>query len=100
MRSAVILAAAAAAVSLAATQPAAAWGDDTPGVGSVYVHHHVYGPVRYKHVYHLHKRGPEHVHVVHFPYGYRKHTAGGYFAPWHDPRGYGHRWYWMGSQWR
>jgi hypothetical protein len=98
MRRAIFMTVAAAAVGLGVSQPAAAW-DDSHGVGSVYVHHHVYGPVRTKHVYHLHKAGPEHVHVVHFPYTYRRHTAGGYFKPWHDPRGYGYRWYWWGSRW-
>jgi hypothetical protein len=91
MRS-IIWMAAACAVGLAVSQPAAAW-DDTHGVGSVYVHHHYYLPPRYKHVRHFHST-TEHVHVVHFPYRYRPYTRGSYFAPWHNPRAYGYRWYW------
>jgi hypothetical protein len=95
-----VLAAAVAALGLGLSQPAAAGGWDdsyTRGRyyghgGTVYVHHHVFAPPRYRHVYHFHKPGPRHVHVVHYPgyaYGYR-----GYFAP----RAH-YRWRWYGGWW-
>jgi|GEM_PF-6356578 len=56
--------------------------------GTVYVHHHIYAPPRYRHIYHYHSPAPRHVHVVHYaPYAY----GAGYFAP----RRY-HRWHWYG----
>jgi hypothetical protein len=93
------LAIAAAALGFAAgSQPAAAFDDSYPryypryyaGYGSsVYIHHHVYLPPRYRHVYHFHRPGPVHVHVVHgggAPWGWRysygpRIRLGGYFAP-------------------
>lgn len=108
MRRILVLAMAVSALSLAIPRPAAAL-DDSHGVGSVYVDHTVYGPFRAKRVHrvrhhhrHRHhaKSGGEHIRVVSFPYRYHRHTAGGYFAPWHDPRAYGEAWYWKGSSWR
>lgn len=91
MRTRLVLAIAAAALGLGLSQPAAAGGWDEgyyPApyyrggcCGSrVYVHHHIYAPPAYRHVYHFHRPGPRHVHIVHYPgypYGYHR----GYFAP-------------------
>jgi hypothetical protein len=91
MRKGLLLATAVAALGLGASQPASAGGwDDSyccgyPGGGPVYVHHHIYGPTVYKHVYHYHAPGPRHVNVVQYP-GYRYgHRRGDYF---------GARYYW------
>lgn len=67
MRARLILAALAAAAGFGFSQPAAAGGwDDTHCCGgTVYIHHHVYYPSRYKHVYHVHRPAPRHVHVMH-----------------------------------
>jgi hypothetical protein len=117
MRLTLIPALAAALLGLSAIQPAQAggWDDSNPvptccapyaPPGTVYVHHHVYAPVRYKHIYHLHRSGPRHVHVVHTPAapcyepcGYRRRAYywGGYFAPGY--RGYQHAyWGWRGRR--
>lgn len=65
MRSLSVLAFAAALLgfSIGASQPAAAGWDDSHGYGTIYIHHHVYYPGRFRHVYHIHKPGPRHVHV-------------------------------------
>jgi hypothetical protein len=98
---------AAAVLILGMLQPAGAWGwDDTHPrynhyrpAGTLYVHHHVYLPYRTKHIYHYHRPGPRHVHVVETPCvapcaGYRSPYfayLGGYFAP----RAY---WPWAGRR--
>ena len=67
MRARLFLAIAAGALGLAFSQPAAAGGwNDGYGccAGTVYVHHHVYAPVRYRHIYHRHVPGPRHINVV------------------------------------
>jgi hypothetical protein len=63
MRPAMILASATIALVLGVTLPAQAWNDGR-GYGTVYVHHHIYAPLRYKHVYHIHGLGPYHVNVI------------------------------------
>jgi len=97
MRARLIMAAAAAALGFGFSHPAAA-GFDGCCEGTVYVHHHVYAPARYRHVYHVHTPGPRHINVVD-PY------AGGCCGPvyarrsWDDyffPR---YRWYWRGRTW-
>jgi len=93
MRSTGFLAIAAAAFGLSISQPATAW-DDSYVSGTVYVHHHYYAPLRYKHLYHLHKPGPRHIHVVHGPCGYRHRDAGGCFAPWGYRHAYYYRRFW------
>lgn len=75
------LAATALGLGLGLTQPAVAGWDDTHGNGTVYVHHHVYAPYRYRHVYHHHRPGPRHVHVVHYrddPYAWHYKSRGYY----------------------
>ena len=97
MRARLLVAFAAAGLALGLSQPAAAggWDDGSCCEGSVYVHHHVYAPVRYRHLYHVHRPGPRHVNVVHYPYaadccGRVYYRSWDYFAP---PR---YRWYWRG----
>jgi hypothetical protein len=101
MRARLILAIAAGALGFGFSQPAVAggWGDDYCCAGGrTYVHHHVYYPPRYRHIYYVHKPGPRHVHVVHGGevccgprhYGYR---YSGYFA-----RPYFYRWQWRGGR--
>ena len=97
MRARLIMAAAAAALGFGFSQPAAAGGWDDSYAGTVYVHHHVYAPVRYRHIYHVHKVGPRHINVVHPyavgccapAYAYR---SWDYFAP-------HYRWHWRGRHW-
>jgi hypothetical protein len=113
-----LLGLAAAALGLGFGQPAAAggWDDTYPRYGTVYVHHHFYAPVRYKHVYHLHVPGPTHVHVVHDPYawsykpvGYYPYYGSAYWVPraymryryryypaWGYPLYRPYKWYWAG----
>jgi hypothetical protein len=67
MRPSMILASATIALGLALTPPAKAWDGNQGVYGTVYVHHHIYYPVRYKHVYHIHRPGPYHVNVIHYP---------------------------------
>jgi hypothetical protein len=88
MRAIMYRAVAAAAAGFGLSQPAAAGGWDYECCGgTVYVHHHVYYPPRYVHVYHHHKpRGARHINVVHYPYG-----CCDYVAPW---RVYHWRRYW------
>ena len=100
MRARLILAGAAAALGLGLSQPAAAGGWDDSYCcegGRTYVHHHVYQRPHYRHIYHVHKPGPRHVHVVHpgdccgtryYGYGYP-----GYFA-----KPYFYRWQWRGRR--
>ena len=100
MRARLILAAAAAALGFGFSQPAAAGGWDEGGccAGTVYVHHHVYAPVRYRHIYHVHTPGPRHVNMVH-PYAYGPGCCAPRYAfgyrSWDfwAPR---YRWYWRG----
>ena len=72
MRARLIMAIAAAGLGFGFSQPAAAggWDDSCCCAGTVYVHHHVYAPVRYRHIYHVHTPGPRHINVVH-PYAGR-----------------------------
>lgn len=81
----------------AAGQPALAGGDccHGPGYGSadVYIHHHVYlPPRRIKHVYHVHRPGPYHVHVV--QYANNPYVGGTYWRPryYYRWRGYDRGW--------
>ena len=98
MRARLLMATAAAALGFGFSQPAAAggWHDGACCQGTVYVHHHVYYPPRYRHIYHVHTPGPQHVNVVHYPYAY----GPGCCAPVHAYRAwdYGprYRWYWRG----
>ena len=93
MRLTATLALAAAALGLGVSQPAAAF-DDTHGVGTVYIHHHVYYPPRYVHVYHHHRPAARHINVVHYAHdccGYGHGRGYGFFAPrrsyyWHGFR--------------
>jgi hypothetical protein len=85
------LAAAVLGLGLATSEPAKAGGDDTYGYGTVYVHHHVYAPNRYKHLYHYHQGGPRHIHVVNGGYdphawsyktrGYYPYYGSSYWVP-------------------
>ena len=79
MRARLIMAAAVAGLGFGFSQPAAAggWDDSSCCAGTVYVHHHVYAPVRYRHVYHCEP-----------VYAYR---SWDYFAP--------RYWYWRGRHW-
>jgi hypothetical protein len=86
------------ALGLAFSQPAAAggWHDSYGtsygyGTGNVYIHHHVYLPPRYRHVYHVHRPGTAHVHVVHAP-------RAGCCGTWGHAHPYRHfRWRWHGQ---
>jgi hypothetical protein len=99
MRARLIMAAAAAALGFGFSQPAAAggWDDSSCCEGTVYVHHHVYAPIRYRHVYHVHRAGPRHINVVDYPYNYGccgpayTHRSWNYFAP-------HYRWQWRGRR--
>jgi hypothetical protein len=90
MRSRLIMAALAGGAALALSQPAAAFDDSHCCAGTVYVHHHIYKPARYKHVYHLHRPGPRHVHVYHHADGCcavpprRNYFAAGYRWQWRN----------------
>jgi len=55
-----------AALLIGLAGPAAAW-DARHGETTLYVHHHVYLPLRVRHVVHYHALGPRHVNVVHVP---------------------------------
>ena len=97
MRARLIMAIAAGGLGFCFSQPAAAWDDGYCCEGSVYVHHHVYAPIRYRHIYHVHTPGPRHINVVH-PY------AGGCCAPVYAYRSWDYfapryRWYWRGRHW-
>jgi hypothetical protein len=101
MRARLIMAAAVVALGFGFSQPAAAggWHDGDCCSGSVYVHHHVYYPPRFRHIYHVHTPGPLHVNVVHYPYAFGccgslyAYRSWDYVAP---PR---YRWYWRGRHW-
>ena len=101
MRARLVMAIAAAALGFGFgfSQPAAAggWYDGGCCAGTAYVHHHVYAPIRYRHIYHVHTPGPRHINVVH-PY------AGGCCAPVYAYRSWDYwapryRWYWRGRHW-
>ena len=84
MRWKLVLAAAAVVASCGFALPAMAGGwDRSPCCGgTVYVHHHVYYPPVYKHVYHLHRPDAGHIHIV--EYGgppYRACCATAYLYP-------------------
>jgi hypothetical protein len=94
MRLSVIMAVTAAALGFGLSQPAAAGGWDDSHCcyggygGKVYIHHHVYAPPRYVHVYQFHRPAARHYHVVNFRPG-----CCNYFAPrrahrWHHFRRY------------
>ena len=52
------------------SQPAAAGGRDHGCCGgNAYIHHHVYYPPRFVHVYHHHMPAARHFHVVHYRHG-------------------------------
>ena len=92
MRMPMIMAVTAAALGfgLGFSQPAAAGGWDRGCCGgNTYIHHHVYYPPRFVHVYHHHMRAARHLNVVHY-----RHGCCGYFAPRRAYRGYGFRRYW------
>lgn len=100
MRARLIMAIAAAGLGFGFSQPAAAggWDDSACCEGTVYVHHHVYAPARYRHVYHVHTPGPRHINVVDYPYNYGccgpvyAYRSWDYFAP-------RYRWQWRGRGW-
>ena|SRR3979490_2067622 len=98
MRARLIMAMAAAGLGFGFSQTAAAggWDDSYCCQGTVYVHHHVYYPPRYRHIYHVHTPGPLHVNVVH-PY------AAGCCAPVYTYRSWDYfapryHWYWRGRR--
>lgn len=87
-------------LGVATPQPAAAWDDRRVyyggyASGDIYVHHHVYAPRRVKNVYHVHRPGPYHVHVVYYdrtPYVWYN-ARGSAFGPrYYKWRGYYGRW--------
>jgi len=99
MRARLVMEIAAAALGFGFSQPAAAggWYDGGCCEGTAYVHHHVYAPIRYRHIYHVHTPGPRHINVVH-PY------TGGCCAPVYAYRSWDYwapryRWYWRGRHW-
>jgi len=47
---------------------AGGWDDSYCCAGTVYVHHRVYCPPRYRHISHVHAFGPRHVNVVDYPF--------------------------------
>jgi hypothetical protein len=87
MRLTMIMALALAALGFGLSQQAAAGGWDHGCCGgNVYIHHHVYYPPRFVHVYHHHRPAARHLNVVHYNY-----DCCGYFAPrrawrWHYRR--------------
>ena len=92
MRMRLIMAVAAVALGfgLGFTQPAAAGGWDHGCCGgNLYIHHHVYYPPRFVHVYHHYRPAARHINVVHYGYG-----CCGYYAPRRAYRWHGHRRYW------
>jgi hypothetical protein len=83
MRLTMIMAVAAAAVGLGFSQPASAGGwDDGCCGGNVYIHHHVYYPPRYIHVYQYHRPFARHINVVHYGYDCCGYAARGAYR-WH-----------------
>ncbi len=83
--------AALAGLSWAASQPAAAFDDTYPRPVPLYrsavtIHHHIYLPPRYRHVYHIHRGGPEYayfepIRARRWGWRYEEVRLGGYFAP-------------------
>ena len=68
MRVAMFVGVAAAMLGFGSGQPASA-GELGPGCcgDRVFIHHHVYAPPRYMHVYHYHRPiGARHLNVVHY----------------------------------
>ena len=104
MRARLFLAAAAGALGFAFSQPAAAggivWDDGYCCAGTAYVHHHIYAPIRYRHVYHVHRPGPRHINVVHYPPGCcgPAYYAYGYGYPGYLAAPYYYRWQWRGRR--
>lgn len=87
MRALAVLAFAAAVLgfSFGASQPAAAW-DDSHGYGTIYLHHHVYHPGRFRHVYHIYKPTRRYAAI-------RRRASYGYGASSYWPRHH-YRWAW------
>lgn len=84
-----LLAGLAAAVTLAFAAPASAGGWDwrhDDRYSDVVVHHHVYAPPRYVHVYHVYRPAPRYVHVI--GYEHAGYAAYRFAHPYH----YGHYW--------
>jgi hypothetical protein len=84
MRMIMVAMAAALGFGLGSSQPAAAGGRDPGCCGNAYIHHHVYYPPRFVHVYHHYRPAARHYNVVHYNYV----CCGGY-APrrhWHGYR--------------
>jgi hypothetical protein len=94
MRWKLLLAAAIAVIGFNFSQPAEAGGDARCCGGVVYVHHHVYFPPVFRHVYHLHRPDAQHLHVIHYagpPYGAccaprYAYARSGYFYAWRGLR--------------
>jgi hypothetical protein len=92
MRWKLLLAAAVAITGVNVSHPVAAGGRPPCCGGVVYVHHHVYFPAVYRHIYHLHRPDALHTHVIHFsgpPYSAccapkYAYWRSGYL--WHGPR--------------
>ena len=84
MRVAMIMAGALVAAGLGFSQPASAGGWEDPCCGgNVFIHHHVYYPPRFVHVYQHHRPFARHLNVVHYDVGCCA------YASRRD-----HRWYW------
>jgi hypothetical protein len=69
------------------SQPASAGGWDYGCCGNAYIHHHVYYPPRFVHVYHHYRPAARHYNVVHIDV-----CCGGGYAPRRYWRGY-RRWW-------
>ncbi len=83
-----------AVVAAAAATPASAggWGWDDGYYGERVVHHHVYLPPRYVHVYHVHAPARRYVHVIGYEHaGYHAYR---YARPYH------HGIYWAAPYYR
>jgi hypothetical protein len=81
----VVAMAAALGFGLGASQPASAGGWDRGCCGNAYIHHHVYYPPRFVHIYHHYRPAARHYNVVHYNYV----CCGGGYAPrryWHGYR--------------
>jgi hypothetical protein len=68
MRMIMVAMAAALGFGLGSSQPAAAGGRDPGCCGNAYIHHHVYYPPRFVHVYHHYRPAARHYNVVHYNY--------------------------------
>jgi hypothetical protein len=91
MRTIMAVTAAALGFGLGFSEPAAAGGWDHGCCGgNTYIHHHVYYPPRFVHIYHHHLPVTRHINVVHYRYG----GCCGYFGPRRAYRWHGFRRYW------